>query len=852
MARFLDSELLRRVRVELGLTQEQAAERLGITARSYRRYESGAVNDPRAGFVVRHANRGRVLDRICAEFGLNEEALLREPASASKWRPRRVHPLPHARHFVGRETLQRELAAWLANASPVRVTALVAIGGTGKTTLLERVLEDVEAGERGVFVWSFYEDPRVDAFVREASAYFGKSAGIEPLSEVLGAGPPHVLALDGLEVAQADGRGARARGELEDASLRRLLVSVASGLGGTRALITSRFPLVDLASWEGTAVRSLRLDDLTRSESIELLERWGVEGTKEQRERLAGRLGGHALSLAVAGSYAAAYLDGDPGALETLDLDAAAEDEPLARRLAAMIEQYARALSPAERDLMARLAAFPEGASLATIEALARAGGDLAGSLPTGSALRRIVGRLERLGLVTRGREVLLVHPFVRDRFLGRLGVAAESVHRVESGRLEEALRGQPDAARTAAADPEHADRSEALLLAALRAGLVVEAFGIYVRTLGGFPQLGLRSGDMARGARLASAFAPARDPETLDRRLPAELRAAAAYDWGLYAGALGDLSLAERCYLAFERFACEAHGEAAFAELALAARTRAYVARLRGDVRGALELIRRSVALAEENGLDEHLVRSLGLEASIRHDLGDVAGADERFARVRGLEGEPEARRALWEGEHAHALGRLDVARAIAERASEVCERLGWEGHVAHARTLLGLLALEGRAPDASAAREHLARARRWCDLSGEVEVVLRARVLAARLALVDGELATADEEATRGLRLARSSGFRLAEGRLGVLASEIALRRGDAARALALAEGVLASPAERGDAWASADAAHVAGMASRGEAARAHLARAVRERENLGHPGTGDSRAALERLAL
>ncbi len=83
-------------------------------------------------------------------------------------------------------------------------------------------------------------------------------------------------------------------------------------------------------------------------------------------------------------------------------------------------------------------------------------------------------------------------------------------------------------------------------------------------------------------------------------------------------------------------------------------------------------------------------------------------------------------------------------------------------------------------------------------------------------------------------------------------MLASEIALRRGDAARALALAEGVLASPAERGDAWASADAAHVAGMASRGEAARAHLARAVRERENLGHPGTGDSRAALERLAL
>ena len=76
MARFLDSELLRRVRVELGLTQEQAAERLEITARAYRRYESGAVNDPKRGFVVRHANRGRVIDRICAEFGLTDSAHL--------------------------------------------------------------------------------------------------------------------------------------------------------------------------------------------------------------------------------------------------------------------------------------------------------------------------------------------------------------------------------------------------------------------------------------------------------------------------------------------------------------------------------------------------------------------------------------------------------------------------------------------------------------------------------------------------------------------------------------------------------------------------------------------------------
>src|SRR4051812_26844635 len=99
MARVLDFEPLRRVRLELGLTQDQAAERLGITARSYRRYESGAVNDAASGSLVRHATRRRVTERICREFGIAEDDLLPERATApTSWAPRRAHPLPRARH----------------------------------------------------------------------------------------------------------------------------------------------------------------------------------------------------------------------------------------------------------------------------------------------------------------------------------------------------------------------------------------------------------------------------------------------------------------------------------------------------------------------------------------------------------------------------------------------------------------------------------------------------------------------------------------------------------------------------------------------------------------------------------
>ncbi|HZU95643.1 MAG TPA: helix-turn-helix domain-containing protein [Planctomycetota bacterium] len=860
MARFLDSELLRRVRVELGLTQEQAAARLRITERAYRRYESGAVNDPRRGFVVRHANRRRVTDRICSEFGLTEEALLpeREPRAVARvWTPKRVHALPRSSRFVGREALLRELGPWLDAAAPeVRVVALVAVGGAGKTTLLERILETVEGrGPRGLFVWSFYEDGRVDAFIREATAYFapaGAPASVEPLAEALGAGPAHVLALDGLEAIQSEGRGARARGELEDASLRRLLRSVAAGLGGARVVVTSRFELVDLASWEGSGLRTIRLGDLSGAEAARLLEAWGVAGTKAERSRLAERLGGHALSVAVAGSYAAAFLDGDPARVEGLDLADAAEDDPLARRLAGILEQYARALSPAERDLMARLAAFPQGASLATIRALAAAGGSAAASLAslTEVRLRRLVARLERLGLVTRGRENIIIHPFVRDRFLRRLGVESETLHRVETGRLSEALRGQPDSVgRAIAEDPTYLDRGEALFHAALRAGLPGDAFQIYVRTLGGFPRLGLRAGDMTRGARVLSAFAPGGDPHELDARLPAELRAAAAYDWGLYAGALGDLTLADRCYAAFETFAREAHPSAA--SLALAARTRAYVARLRGDLVGALALIERSVGLATELRLESHLSRGVALEASIRHELGDVARAGEGFARVRALEGEPEARRALWEAEHHLDLGNLDLARGIAQRVSDLCESLGWEGHVAHAGVVLGLLQLEGSRADTGRARELLERARHWSDRTGEVEVVLRVRDLAARVALAEKSLDRAADEVRRGLELARTCGFRLAEARAGVVAAEVALARGDARTAHTLAEAVIGSGTSP---WHVADAAHTAGVALHrlGDDVRARqsLRMAVRERERLGHRHASRSRDALATL--
>src|SRR6185369_6110903 len=79
-----------------------------------------------------------------------------EARPARVWRPLVCYPLQPAPHFRGREALRADLLAWARSAaSPDRVTSLVAMGGTGKTALAERVMYDL--GDRppaGLLCWS--------------------------------------------------------------------------------------------------------------------------------------------------------------------------------------------------------------------------------------------------------------------------------------------------------------------------------------------------------------------------------------------------------------------------------------------------------------------------------------------------------------------------------------------------------------------------------------------------------------------------------------------------------------------------------------------------------------------------
>jgi tetratricopeptide (TPR) repeat protein len=637
------------------------------------------------------------------------------------------------------------------------------VGGAGKSALIERLLDErPEAPGRGVLVWSFYDDERPDAFLRAAVRYLGRveppTASLEALEQLLAlvrAPAPHLLVLDGLETMQADGR-AHARGVVEDHHLRRLLCTIAAQPGGTRVIVTSRYPLVDLAAWEGKSVRTSMLEPLPIAAQLELLRGSGVHGTDARALHALERFGGHALSVATLASYVSRFHDGQLGAIDSLDLGDAATDDPLAFRLARLLDAYATAMTPAQRDLVARVAAFPRGADVDALLALAHAGGELAGEMPSDRrSLVRALARLEAMGVVYRSQEVRSthgVHPFVAACFRDRLGAIEPAIHDAQRQRLIVQLSERPRASPFA----EQLDLLEELVLHTLLAGHVSEALARYHRTLGGFGHLGLERGDMARGLRLLRAFLVDGDPERPHASLGPREQLLVLYDLALYASALGDPELALACLR--QHVSLAKHGDPRAHTTGL--RTTAYVLRLCGELDDALATALHARTIGA--GSSDHEVRNLALLGAIVHDRGDHEHAERCFEQAAALDPERRFRRGLWEAEHLADLGRHDEAEALVIPNREACLARGWAGHVSHCDVVLGICCAER---DPQRAAELLEAARRWARSSGEVEAELRCYELEARLARderVRGEVIE------RALALVRVSGARRFERRI------------------------------------------------------------------------------------
>jgi tetratricopeptide (TPR) repeat protein len=795
--------------------------------------------------------------------------------SASRvWKPLFCHALQPAQHFRGRDAARQEIREWVqTSVTPDRVVSVVAAGGTGKTALVQQALSEAmqegpHRNSAGLFVWSFYEDPYTEAFLREAYHYFTGEAGapaggmLERLQLALSGDNPHVLVLDGLELVQSEGDHQRGelRGKLNDPQLKRLLRALAGGVGSARALVTSRFPLVDLQAYSGAGHRALLLDDLEQAIAFSVLRAWKVNGDDFALERLLEPLNVngyyHALSVAVLGSYLGNFAGGDPQRAPEFSLEDAQEFDPKARKLGRILEQYARVLAPAERDLLARLSLFPRGVKVEILASIVQAGGEAAGALIglVERELAKYLERLKELGLVFRNlsdqRAVYSAHPFVREFFRNLLSASAESVHESVRARLAPSLEARP---KTKPKDPLILDQYELLIEQTLLAGRMREAFDLYLDGLGGYKNLGWALGEHVRGVRILERFIPGDDFSRIKHHLPAAYQNQLINSLGLFAQDLGDLDRARAAFIHCRRLNTNLLAHKTWA---IVTQNLAWVEFDAGRFPQSLTYSQRAVLLATEASFEGRSKYSHAYRAMAHFALGNIKASSVDFQSATEIIGESlysfwgalEAECKLTRGDYAGALCQAEANRDYAHRNNI-------NNDLFLLNALLARLFLRMGSP--VEADEYLRAARVFATRSGDIELQLRCFQAACELESHVGDFPQAIAEAESGIFLADTCGFGKYSIDLRIALAEALLAAqsstDDALKALQKARHAL-SRSEENDcqyAWGKADGLHFCGVAhlrlGERELARQRLTAALELRQRLGHGRIEETRKAL-----
>lgn len=543
-------DLVRRHRRALGWTQEQLAERAGLSERAIRDIERGTNHLPRQETVRLLADAlelaGAERDAFQTAARLLGESQRLTPIAPS---PTRTNLPDEHTPFIGR---QREVGEvinlFVQRAVAVRLVTLTGTGGTGKTRLALRVAAELLPWfEDGVFLVSLasLSDP---ALVPSAIA---ESVGIRERGSIsaVDALTAHLrnkrllLILDNLE-------------HLLDAAP--LIGDLLDTCHHLHILTTSRIPL-NLEREHAYAVPPLRVPDPARLPALDQLGEVEAVALFLERARAAAadfaltdenapavaeichRLDGLPLALVLAAARTRLF---PPAALlHRLSrrlplLTGGARDSPARHQtLRAAIDWSYSLLTEGERDLFARLSVFAGGCTLEAIEAVCHPDGDrdmdtLAGvnSLVENSLLRRQGQEEPRFVLLETIREYAaerLTVSGMEKRLQGRhagyfLGMAEDVAPQLKDSNRGPALNRLAD---------EHDN-----LRAALQWAQEQDEFELGLRLAVALSRFWEVRGHLAEGSRRLTALLPAAET------LAPGLRAAALVAAGTLASSVGKL----------------------------------------------------------------------------------------------------------------------------------------------------------------------------------------------------------------------------------------------------------------------------------------------------------------------
>jgi tetratricopeptide (TPR) repeat protein len=411
-----------------------------------------------------------ILDGICLRGTPKELVISRNVANAERIVPKvaeiaaqhltdyLIDAPPIFKEFVPRKKLLAQMFGdWLGY--DTRITCLTGIGGEGKTSLTRSWLDQLSPKPTAVFWWSCYSNPDPDKLLSTLLEWLTGwrrdlprlSRGGERVTLILALlrSVQIVVVLDGFEVLQhATGDHF---GSIADGDLKALLAGFCHLGTQSRIVITTRFPLADLAGFTSFELRPLdRLDEV---DGIALLRNFGVtKGGRQTLIDLVHQWDGHALTLSLVGSYIKTALGGDASRSE--DIKPARHDSQY-DKVERVLARYDKNIGISERSFLRVLSSFRgpvEPSVIATVLRSADIEDDPAWPLKNAGReeITSIVKRLMTLALVrVQAGAALTLHPLIKSHYQQHVNQLPKNTRSRFHGRIvryyQDERRAEPD-----------------------------------------------------------------------------------------------------------------------------------------------------------------------------------------------------------------------------------------------------------------------------------------------------------------------------------------------------------------------------------------------------------------------
>ncbi len=318
------------------------------------------------------------------------------------------------------------------------ILQLVAFGGMGKSSLLNAWLSRLDqkgyCGARRVYAWSFYWQAAKsevrssgDYFIEHALGWFGDESPTEgsPWEKAtrlanLVRSRRTLLLLDGLEPMQFP-PGPK-HGLVENPAVSLLLKELATENDGL-CVITSRLPVADLTTFQGTRVKTVELEPLSDKSSIKMLKSIGLQGSYNEYVQAAKEYSGHPLSLSLLGGYLNVVHKGRMG--DFRKIRSLFDEQELGVNAKNLMRNYLDWFQGTpERALLFAIGLFDREVSIHDIDKISNEHPDLPGLTRELSQLSNLqlsyaIDRLKQANLINvrekHSTSMLDCHPLVRD-----------------------------------------------------------------------------------------------------------------------------------------------------------------------------------------------------------------------------------------------------------------------------------------------------------------------------------------------------------------------------------------------------------------------------------------------------